>query len=147
MDDVPPHLEHTGKSTYSVSTPNQAFRLQHHGPTACLQLRKPTNEEMDNLDIIDITDEHERKPYNESHRSNDAKFSMLTTTVKDGIEDWLLIHHDQRLCAIHMSKPKDRLTPEYLAQLWNCGIETAQPLSMNGSHIMKATDQTMLIFQ
>ena len=25
-----------------------------------------------------------------------------------------------------MSKPKDRLTPEYLGQLWKCGIETAR---------------------
>ena len=79
---------------------------------------------MDNLDIIDITDQHESKPYNESHRSNDAHFSMLTTTVQDGIDEWLLIHHDRRLYAIHMSKPKYRLTPEYLNQLWKYGIDT-----------------------
>ena len=115
VDNVPPHLDHTGKRTFSVSTSEHAFHLQQHGPKACLQLRRPTNEEMDNLNIIDITDEHEWKPYNESHRSNDAPFSMLTTTVQDGIDYWLLSHHDRRLCAIHMNKPKDRLTPEYLA--------------------------------
>ena len=49
---------------------------------------------MDNLDIIDITDEHEWKPYSESHRSNDARVSMLTTTVQDGIDKWLLSHLD-----------------------------------------------------
>ena len=27
---------------------------------------------------------------------------------------------------MQVSKPKDRLTPEYLAQIWNCGIETAK---------------------
>ena len=81
VDNVPPHLEYTGQSTFSVSTYEHAFQLQQHGPTACLQLRRPTNEEMDNLNIIDITDEHEWKPYNEIHRSNDAHFSMLTTTV------------------------------------------------------------------
>ena len=84
------------------------------------------NEEMDNLNIIDITDEHEWKPYNESYRSNDDHFSMIITTVKDGIDEWLLSHHDRRLCAIHMSKPKDRLTPEYLAQICKCSIETAR---------------------
>ena len=62
VDDVSPHLDHTGKSTLSVSTSEHAFHLQQHGPTACLQLRRPKNEEMDNLDIIDITDEHEWKP-------------------------------------------------------------------------------------
>ena len=51
---------------------------------------------------------------------------MLTTTVQDGIEEWLLSHHYQRLYAIHMSKLKDQLTPEYLARLWKCGIETAR---------------------
>ena len=107
VDNVPPHLDHTGQSTFSVSTSEHAFHLQQHGPTACLQLRRPTNEEMDNLDIIDITDEHEWKPYNESHRSNNAHFSMITTTVQDGIDEGLLSHHDRRLCAIHMSKPKD----------------------------------------
>ena len=53
-------------------------------------------------------------------------FSMLTNTMQDGIDEWLFSHRDQRLCAIHMSKPKDRLTPEYLAQLWKYGIETAR---------------------
>ena len=83
------------------------FHLQQHVPTACLQLRRQTNEEMDNLDIIDITDEHEWKPYNESHRSNGAHFSMITTTVQDVIDEWLLSHHDPMMCNIHMSKPKD----------------------------------------
>ena len=68
VDDVPPHLDHTGQTTFSLSTFEHAFQLQQNVPTACLQLRRPTNEEMDNLDIIDITDEHEWKPYNESHR-------------------------------------------------------------------------------
>ena len=124
VDDFPPHLDHTGKSTFFVSTSEHAFHLQQHGPTACLQLRRPKNEEMDNLNIIYITDEHEWKPYNESHRSNDAHFSMLTTTVQDGIDECLLSHHDRSLYAIHMSKPKDQLTPEYLNQLWKYGIDT-----------------------
>ena len=51
VDDVPPHLYHTGQSTFSVSTSEHALHLQQHGPTACLKLHRPTNEEMDNLDI------------------------------------------------------------------------------------------------
>ena len=125
VDNVPPYLDHTGQSTFSVSTSEHAFQFQQHVPIACLQLRRPNNEEMDNLNIINITDEHEWKPYNERHRSNDAHFSMITTTVQDGIDEWLLSHHDRRLCTIHMSNPKDILTPEYLAQIWKCGIETA----------------------
>ena len=126
VDNVPQNLDHTGQSTFSVSTSEHALHLQQHGPTACLQLLRPTNEEMDNLDIIDITDEHEWKPYNESHISNHDHFSMLTTTVQYGIDEWLLSHRDWRLYAIHMSKPKDWLTPEYLDQLWKWGIETAR---------------------
>ena len=81
LDDVSLNLDHKGQSTFSISTSEHAFHLQQHVPKACLQLRRPTNEEMDNLDIIDITDEHEWKPYNESHRSNYLHFSMITTTV------------------------------------------------------------------
>ena len=55
-------------------------------------------------------------------------FSMITTTVQDGIDEWLLIHNDRRLCDIHMSKPKGRLTPEYLAQLCKCGIEASRKI-------------------
>ena len=105
VDDVTPHLYHMGQSTFLVSTLEHAFHLQQHGPTACLQLGIPTNEEMDNLDII--TDEHEWKQYNERHRSNDAHFLMLTTILQDVIDEWLLSHHDRRLCAIHMSKSND----------------------------------------
>ena len=100
VDNVPPHLDHTGQSTFSVSTSEHTFHLQQPGPTACLQLRRPTNEEMYNLDIIDITDEHEWKLYNESHRSNDAHFSIITTTVQYGIDEWLLRHHDRKLCIL-----------------------------------------------
>ena len=56
VDNIPPNLDHTGQSTFSVSTSEHAFHLQQHVPTACLQLCIPTNEEMDNLNIIDITD-------------------------------------------------------------------------------------------
>ena len=59
VDDVHPNLDHTEQITSSVSTSEHAFHLQQHRPTACLQLCRPMNEEMDNLDIIDITDEHE----------------------------------------------------------------------------------------
>ena len=42
VDDVPPHLDHTGQSTFSVSISEHVFHLQQHGPTACLQLCTPT---------------------------------------------------------------------------------------------------------
>ena len=34
--------------------------------------------------------------------------------------------HTRRIRAMQVSKPKDRLTPEYLSQIWNCGIETTK---------------------
>ena len=34
VDNVPLHLEHTGQSTFSVSTSEHSFHLQQHGPTA-----------------------------------------------------------------------------------------------------------------
>ena len=46
--------------------------------------------------------------------------------VKDEIGDWLLDYPDRAICAVNMSKPKECLTPEYLAQLWKCGLEMAK---------------------
>ena len=34
VDDVPPHLDHTGQSTFSLSRSEHSFHLQQHGPTA-----------------------------------------------------------------------------------------------------------------
>ena len=127
VEDVPPHLDHTGSGSFSIMTSGHSFKLERNGPTACLHVRRPTNEELENIDIIDITDEHEWQPYQENLDRGICNVSIINTNiVHDEIDDWLLNSHNRRLCALQVTKPKDKLTPEYLAQLWKCGIDTAR---------------------
>ena len=106
VDDIPLHLDHTGYGTF---------------------LRRPTDEELENLsrEIIDITDENEWDPYNLSEFPS-VMLSTISLYTHDGIDDWLLDQHNRKISALYVSKPPDKLTPEYLAQICKCGLETAR---------------------
>ena len=126
VDDVPKRLDHTGNSTFSIITTNVSLPLLQNGATAYLSLRRPTDQELDELynQVIDMTDENEWNPYRDSEYPP-YKTSTLSSISCEGVDDWLLDHHNRRISAV-MVKPKDRLTPEYLAQIWKCGLETAR---------------------
>ena len=124
VNDVPPHLDHTNQTTFSIITGNHELGLEQFGPTAFIQLRRPTEDELDTLAPVDITGEDEWDPYgNNKHQQT---FASLQSFVNDDIDDWLLEYPDRTIFAVNMSKPKDSLTPEYLSQLWQCGLEMAK---------------------
>ena len=128
VDDVPRRLDHTGTSTFSIITPSSSLPLLQNGPTAYLQLRRPTEGELNELydQIIDVTDENGWDPYeNENQSINQISTTMADNNIDIDIDDWLLNHHNRRINAM-VVKPKDKLTPEYLAQIWKCGLETAR---------------------
>ena len=131
IDDIPPHLDHTGTGTFSISADECEFHLQAYGPTAYLAVRRPTEEELEHCDIVDITEEHDWDPYKDS--DNQARINAINIThdlnhltEEETIEDYLLNNNIRRIQAMQVTKPKEKLTPEYLAQIWNCGIETAR---------------------
>ena len=124
VNDVPLHLDHTDQSTFSIITEDNEFGLEQFGPTAFIQLRRPTEEELETLTPIDITSEDGWDPYGNSRQ--DHTFASLQSVIRDEIDDWLLEYPNRSICAVNMSKPKDSLTPEYLAQIWQCGLEMAK---------------------
>ena len=63
MNDVPLHLDHTNQSTFSTITGDHELRLEQFGPTAFIQLRRPTEDELETLAPVDITGEEEWDPY------------------------------------------------------------------------------------
>ena len=80
---------------------------------------------------MDITNEDEWEPYkapqNISAVNSTPIFNSEGTISDDEyIYDWLLFPLDQRISELFVLKPKDRLTPEYLSQIWHCGLETAK---------------------
>ena len=124
VNDVPVHLDHTGQSTFSIIAGENELKLQQSGPTAYINLRRPTDDELDTLSPVDITYIEEWNPYgNPSHMPTVAS---LHSHVTHAIDDWLLEYPSRVICALNMSKPKDSLTPEYLSQLWKCGLEMAK---------------------
>ena len=132
VDDVPPNLDHTGRSTFSIFAGDVEIPLLKNGPTAAIHLRRPTLEELEYMqeDIIDVTCEHGWEPYRDESLTyaNISKLSreMHDVTISDCLDDWLLYNHCRRIKSLHLARPKDKLTPEYLAQIWNCGIDTAR---------------------
>ena len=123
IDDIPPHLDHTGTGSFSIISEEQEFHLERHGPTAYIHVRRPTDNELMHCPIIDITEEDHWEPYKDIriHNVNTEQHGMEET-----IDDYLLESHNRQITSMQVSKPKDKLTPEYLAQIWNCGLETAK---------------------
>ena len=63
INDVPPHLDHTNQTTFSIITGDHELQLEQFGPTAFIHLRRPTEDELETLAPVDITGEEEWDPY------------------------------------------------------------------------------------
>lgn len=131
VDDIPLRLDHTGTGTFSISSGDTYLPLSSYGPTAFMQVRRPTAEELDTLQPIDLTDPDDWDPYPEDARYISSLKSRTMDQEELDLEEhpidcFLLDSTIRQIAAIRLSKPKDRLTPEYLAKLWGCGIETAR---------------------
>ena len=124
VNDVPLRLDHTNQSTFSIIAGEDEFGLTEYGPTAYVQLRRPTEIELDTLIPIDITGEEEWNPYGENNKH--SNISSFQTIIDDDIGDWLIEYPSRQLCSLNIGKPKDSLTPEYLSNLWQCGLEMAK---------------------
>ena len=125
VDDIPQHFDHTGNSTFSIITLDTTF-FEQNDPTVFLQLRRPTNEELKNYEIKNITNESKWDQCKLSKFTDDVNIYALSTNTKNNIYYWLLNYCDWKISVLHMSKSKDKLTPEYLVQIWKCGQETAR---------------------
>ena len=135
VEDIPPEYDPTGYSRFAIIAPDAestSFPLQRFGPTAYLQVRRPTQSELTTLNPIDLTEEEEWVPYphgDDLERYNINSVQCVEKTGFIGDIDGNMIGPIERLRHLHalkVSKPKDKLTPEHLAKLWNIGVETAR---------------------
>ena len=127
IDDIPPELDHKGTSSFSMSVADHnetSFPLQRHGPTAYLPVRRPTQEELDTIEIIDITEEEEWNPYHGSNYAiNNVNIEQSRRALEeeegtdDPISEHFLCSTPRRISALKISKPKSKLTPECLAEI------------------------------
>lgn len=134
IDDIPPDLDHTGASSFSVQTtdPDEtSFPLSRFGPTSYLPVRRPTQEELETLPVIDITEEEEWDPYKNTYSVNTVEVAPEENMLKEDesdnpIGEHLLYGAQRKINAMKISKPKSKLTPECLSEIWNCGMKTAR---------------------
>ena len=133
LDDVPPELDHTGNSTFSMQTSDDnetIFPLQRHGPTAYLPVRRPRDEELETLTPIDITEEEEWDPYGPNCHVNAVEATTSLNSHEDysdePIGEHLLYGINRKISAMRINKPQSKLTAEHLAKIWKCGLDTAR---------------------
>ena len=63
IDDIPPLLDYTGTVTLTITAGYFDFPLEKYGLTAYINLRRPSEEELEHFPIMDITYEDEWDPY------------------------------------------------------------------------------------
>ena len=113
-------MDHSGQSTFSLHTDGVALPLTSYGPTVFLHVHRPTEDELQNLEITDITDPHGWDPYDDGiHISLLHTFPQLLNPIsfQDPIDDLLIIYGPRQISRLRTTKPKHKLTPEYLAGL------------------------------
>lgn len=121
MDDIPPHLDHTGTGSFSINAGDHQYR-----PTVYIPERQPTDTELSNCLIVDIRKENDWDPYKDRDINAINVEQKEVLFAEEGINDYLLESHNRKIRSMTVSKSKDKLTPKYLAQIWNCGLETAE---------------------
>ena len=87
---------------------------------AYIHLRYPLEEELEHFPIIETMYENEWESYKVPHNiyavnSTPILNSEGTISDDESIDDYLLFPPAQRISALSIQKPKDRLTPEYLS--------------------------------
>ena len=106
VDDIPPELNNNEEGSFSVSLGGISLPLKRYGPTAYLDLRCPTNDELDQLydEIIDVTCEDGWDPYKDQNRDDDV--TMIARVMQEQyLDDWLLNHHVRNIGMLQVSKP------------------------------------------
>ena len=82
-------MKTTNQTTFSIITGDHELQLEQFGPTAFIQLRRPTEDVLEILaPVVDITGEEEWDPYGNNERQQ--TFSSLQSHLSDDICDWLL---------------------------------------------------------
>ena len=57
IDYIPPHLDHTGTATFTITAGYYAFPIEEYGLTTYIHLRHLSEEKVEHCSIIYITDE------------------------------------------------------------------------------------------
>ena len=115
-----------------------------HGPTAVLPIRRPSEQEYETCDHLDLTDPEGWEPYdqdsenkfptyssvnqvasNDLASSNIANEEVIPYCFTSKITSTPILNAEALINSITLKEQREA-TPERLAKLWGCGLETAK---------------------
>ena len=141
LDDRPKIYEPL--STFSIYFPAIDLHLpfRSYGPTAYISIRRPTEDEYEQCDHLDLTDPDGWDPYQEpsnhgfyvssisrqAHVYEEHPFDdeLLQHTLISKIKTIPIISAERSVSSLSI-KEKLQATPERIAKLWGCGLDTAK---------------------
>ena len=136
VDDIPPSLDPTGRSTHSIYFKDEDVRLplSLHGSISYLPVRFPSDEEMDQCLHLDLTsDDGEWDPMMvQNLESGVNNVSSIRVQFEDMIEDEYCYGNAVRnlLSNVHINSlthsTKMELTPDILSENWCISLPDAK---------------------
>ena len=105
--------------------------FESFGPTAFLHARRPTNDELESHEIIDITDPVGWNHYGSMHETKSIASMNISSSshhlkIDNPLDDILLRYEVRQIPSLRINKFCDHVTPEYLAKIYNFGLRAAQ---------------------
>ena len=144
LDDRPRHYEST--SSFSIYVPHLDLHLpfESHGPTAFLPIRRPTDQEYEECDHLDLTDSDGWHPYGgydsssylssvkrlpreqgPTHDVHPIEEEIMQFSLMSRINSSPIVNMKATASSISIKEQREA-TPERLSKLWGCGLETAK---------------------
>lgn len=124
IDDVPKSLFPRKTSTQSIIFPNSSkyIPIDFNGPIPFIDIRYPTNEDMEWYEWIPLTDTSDWNPYDlhiGSTNGNQSDFSNYNYLYASAMEC-------VTISAIKADKPKPTMSPVHLSNLWKISLSDAK---------------------
>ena len=127
VDDIPPAFDRLGNSTFSIYDPDKQIRLplRNKGPIPHLNVRYPTNDDLDRCEYIELTSESEQWDPSDEDCGEVKSLVTQNCTYFDHENDF-----DFNLVSIYVASLRRdyaaELSPDNLSRLWNISLKDAQ---------------------
>ena len=123
VDDIPKLLHPEGNGTHSLYFPHEKIRFPFslNGPVSYVQVRYPTDWDLDNCKHLDLTSSD--GPWDPSKMMS---VQSLGRIIDNKDIHTLYVSRAHKVQGLSRLSDSKQLTPEYLSRLWNITLKDAQ---------------------
>ena len=143
IDDIPKHLDYRQQSNHSIWFPDENIHLplEMHGPISHLQVRYPSDEELEFCTELEVTSSDDWVPAMcEQTARKDLTTSALHASMNESaceLNDFdHMLYYARVINGVTHTRTSD-ITSEQLAKLWSISLDSAK-------RTLSATDQESL---